>query len=143
MYQGLSRMTQLSDFTARHALKQHLIHRKTNPLSKDDAVAKASSAFINYDVALHPILQGLDDRGLLLFTKYIVRIQPVLLRLFREKPLRMIMMMVANGWVDTGPIITDSAIVSRLGNPLEAGAFGIFDALNETATVAGAIALID
>ena len=143
MYQGLSRMTQLSDFTARHALKQHLMHRKTNPLSKDAAVEKASSAFINYDVALHPILQGLDDRGLLLFTKYIVRIQPVLLRLFREKPLRMIMMMVANGWIDTGPIITDSALVSRLGNPLEAGAFGIFDALNETATVAGAIALID
>lgn len=143
LYQGLSRVTQLSDFVARYALYQHLTTRQKNPLSKAEAIQQASEAFVNYDIPMHPLLQYLDDMGIIPFMKYFLRIQKVLLRLMRENPARVLGTVLLDNLMNVGETVLDSSILNRLGNnPLTSGAFRYFGVLDELATVSGPMALI-
>ncbi len=38
---------------ARYTLYQHLINKKTEPMSHEDAVFEASESFVNYDMVSH------------------------------------------------------------------------------------------
>lgn len=143
MYQGLSRITQLSDFVARYTLYQHLISRRNRPLSKAEAVQEASENFVNYDIPLHRGLQYTDDMGITMFTKYFLRIQRVLLKLGRENPARVLMTVALSHFLDLGPIVLEGSGLTRIGNnPLEWGAFQFPGTLDELATVKSAMALI-
>lgn len=143
VYQGLSRITQLSDFVARYTLYQHLTTRKANPLSKADAVFEASEAFINYDIPMHPGMQYLDDMGVLMFTKYFMRIQRVLARLARDNPGRVLMTVALGNFLSLGPIVLDSSAVTRVGNnPFGIGALQLPATLDELATVSAGMALL-
>jgi len=136
LYQGLSRVTQLSDFVARYTLYQHMTTRKTGPLTKEAAVIQASEAFINYDVPMHRGMQYMDDMGITPFMKYYLRIQKVLLKMGRENPARvMATLLLGNLW-DLGPIVLEGSAFTRIGNnPLEAGAFNFPGALTDLATL--------
>jgi hypothetical protein len=143
LYQGLSRITQLSDFVARYTLYQHLLNRSNEPLSKADAVQEASDAFVNYDIPMHRGMQYTDDMGITMFTKYFLRIQRVLLKLARENPARVLGTLALNSYMDLGSIVLDSSAVSKIGNnPLNMGAFVYPGALDELATVKAAMALV-
>src|SRR5690606_9499488 len=82
----LSQTTQLSDFVARYALYQHMTNRKRDTLSHEEAVHRASDAFINYDIPMPKGIQYLDDVGLMYFTKYLMRVQRVIAQMVRENP---------------------------------------------------------
>lgn len=143
MYQTLSKITRLSDFVARYTLYQHLISRKNNPLSREDAIQEASDAFVNYDIPMHRGMQYADEMGILTFTKYFLRIQRVLLKLARENPARVLGTVALGNLVDLGPIVLDSSLVTRIGNnPLEWGAFNYVGALDELATINAPMALV-
>lgn len=136
LYQGLSRVTQLSDFVARYTLYQHLVNRKINPLTEKDALSRAVDSFIMYDVPMHPMLQYADDTGLFMFTKYFLRIQRVLRTMWMDNPARTLSALLLDNTMGLGPIVLDSAAALRIGNnPLESGAFKFFGSLDELMTI--------
>lgn len=120
LYKTLSEITQLSDFVARYTLYQHEINKK-NPLSHDEAVRKVSDAFINYDIPSHRKLQWGNDMGLVMFTKYYIRIQKVILRTMRDNPMNATLMLLLNNYMDALPMLYDSGV---LGDSYGGGLFG-------------------
>lgn len=124
VYQFLADATQFSDFGAKYVLAKHL---QSKGMSFDRAISEAQESFINYDV---PTGQGLDymnRMGLFMFTKFFLRFQKVLARLFKDKPAQLLVQhqLLENGFDMQG--ILDPAMPLRFGNnPFEASAFNIF-----------------
>lgn len=144
MYQSLSRITQLSDFVARYTLYQHMVQRSNNPLSKEQAVLEAAEAFVNYDIPMPKGLQYTDDMGITMFTKYFLRIQKVLVKLVKEQPLRVLMLIALNKVMSLGSVVTEGSWFSHIGNnPLNWGAFQYPTTLDELGTIQAAQKLID
>jgi len=142
-YQTLRHITQLSDFVARYTQYQHLISRKENPLSQEDAIQQASDDFVNYDIPMHRSMQWLDDMGIFMFSKYYLRIQKVISRMFKENTARMLGALLLGNYMNLGPIVLDSSWVHKLGNsPLNWGALQYPGSLDELATVKSAMSLI-
>ena len=140
LYQALNRATQLSDFVARYTLYNHLISKEG--MTKDQAVIEASDAFVNYDIPTHRSLQYLNDMGILMFTKYYLRIQRVILRLFQRRPVRGMLMALLGGYVTGMETLQDSNMLGRLGNnPFSLGALRYPSVLDDLATVNAAVSL--
>jgi hypothetical protein len=143
LYQGLSRVTQLSDFVARYTLYQHLTTRKKNPLSKKEAIQQASEAFVNYDIPMHPLLQYVDDMGIIPFMKYFLRIQKVLIRLMKENPARVLGTIMLDNLFEVGETVLDSSALHKAGNnPLTTGAFRAFTLGDDLLTVSSMMAVL-
>lgn len=131
-YQFLAQTTQLSDFVARYTLFQYQTTRAVNPLSREEALRKATEAFINYDVPTHRAIQYLNNMGILPFTKYYMRIQKVIFQLWRENPARAMALLAFNMFFDGVQTVMDSSFLARAGNnPLEWGAINYPQALGE------------
>lgn len=95
----LANATQQSDFVFKYAIHQQEMRKgKTNK----EAIARAREVFINYDIPTNRFIQFLNDTGLWMFTKFALRIQRVILRLMKEKPLR---------------LATEALVSEQLGNP--------------------------
>lgn len=133
-YKVMSYATQISDFLARYTLYEHSINKK-NPLTHEQAVQLASDAFINYDVPTHRKLQYANDSGLVMFTKYYMRIQKMLVRIYREHPGRVIGMVGLEQLIGDQPTVLDSGMLNRFGNPLNMGALDYFGSLDSLTTV--------
>lgn len=143
MYRGLSHITQLSDFLARYALYQHETTRKKYTISKKDAIARASNAFVNYDVPMHRAMQYSDDMGFTMFTKYFLYIQRELWRVTKENPLRVYSTLLLSQFMELGPIVLDSSLIAHAGNnPIRSGALGFPGALDKLLTVSSALAIV-
>jgi hypothetical protein len=134
VYKALSQGAQLSDFLARYTLYQHMTTKKHAPMNSEEAIQLASDAFINYDVPTHRSMQYLNDMGFLRFTKYYLRIQKVIMHLYRDNPGRMLALMMVGNYFDNLPTVLDSSMVTRFGNPIEAGALTYPFALDDLAT---------
>lgn len=138
IYKFLSQSTQLSDLVSRYALYEHLISRARDPLSKADALQQVEEAFVNYDVPSHRSLQFMNDMGLVMFTKYYLRIQKVLMRLMREKPARVLGMVLLNHYVSGLQSILDSSWLNKLGNnPFQLGPWSYPSSLDELPAIKG------
>lgn len=142
-YKTLSRLTQLSDFTARYVLYQHLISLKEDPMTSAEAIQEASEAFVNYDIPLHRKLHYLDKMGFLMFTKYFLRIQRVIRGRFREAPGKVMLLMAAQSYFSWLPSIIDSSMLIRFGNnPLNSGALQFFTAGDDILTMKAALSIV-
>lgn len=131
-YKFLSQTTQLSDLIARYAMYQHTMNRARNPLSQADALRQAEESFVNYDLPSHRSIQYLNDMGILMFTKYYMRIQKTIMRLVKEKPARVLGAAAFDAYTNGMSSVIDSSWTNRLGrNPLQDGAFGYFGTLDE------------
>lgn len=133
-YKVMNYATQISDFLARYTLYEHSLNKK-NPLTHEQAVQLASDAFINYDVPTHRKLQYANDSGLIMFTKYYMRIQKMLTRIYRENPGRVIGMVGLEQIIGDQPTVLDSSMLNRIGNPLQFGAFGFPGSLDSITTI--------
>lgn len=143
LYKALHQATQISDFVARYTMYQHLVSRDQKPLSKTAAIQEVSEAFVNYDMAMHRNIQFMDDMGFMMFTKYYLRMQKVLLKMGRENPARVLALAAADGYLNLGSIVLDSSALAKIGNnPFGVGAFGFPGALDDLATVKAAMALV-
>ena len=142
-YQFLSQQTQLSDFVARHVLYKHATTRKNNPMAQREALQLASEAFVNYDIPSHRSLQYLNDMGIVWFTKYYMRIQKMIMHLYKENPARGMLLLTIDGYLDAAQTLVDSAAINRIENPFSVGAFKFIDALDEIPTVKGLLGMAD
>lgn len=132
IYKFLSQSTQLSDLVARYALYEHATTRLKDPLSKADALRLAEDSFVNYDLPSHRTLQYLNDVGLVMFTKYYLRIQKVIMRLVRERPARGLILATLDHYISGMQSVMDSSWVNKIGNdPLQDGALGYLGSLKE------------
>ena len=141
-YKVLSQGTQLSDYVARYTLYQHVRNRDVDPMSHEDALHFVMEAFINYDVPTHRNLQYMNDMGFVYFTKYYLRIQRVILALYRDQPARALAMVAFNSFFEGASTLMDSQMVERLGNPLSEGALRYPSVVDQLATVQAATAIM-
>jgi len=140
LYKVMFRSTQMSDFIGRYTLYEHLINKPSKPKSSEDAMRMIKAAFINYDIPTHRTLQYLNDTGAVLFTKYYLRIQRVLMELYQDRPLRAIMMAVTGAFLANMVTVQDSGFFGRIGdNPFETGALAFPGALDETLVMQAAL----
>ena len=77
--------TQYGDFVARYI--KFTYDTEVRKLDKQDAINKSLAAFIYYDLPQHKGLQYLNDTGFLMFTKFFMRIQPIIARMYTQNPI--------------------------------------------------------
>lgn len=134
-YQLLSNTTQISDFVARYVLYKHVTERTENPMTKAEAIREVEEVFVNYDTPQHPGLQYLNDHGFMNFTKYFLRIQRVLARLTRDRPLSVLTATLLDKFLGGVPSPMQSSIVYRFGNnPFSGGALELPGVVDDLAT---------
>lgn len=83
IYEFMKKTTQLSDFVARFVLHEH---NKKKGMDSRESINQAVDLFINYDLPTHRFLQYANDIGLVMFSKFTIRIQKVILVLARKNP---------------------------------------------------------
>lgn len=111
MYDLMSFGAQFSDFGARYVLYKHYTQKKG--MEPKDAVGRVMDDFINYDLPTGKYLQYMNDIGLLWFSKYLVRVQKVIFRLFKENPARALSFIAVNNLLGAGiPNIMESSVLA-------------------------------
>ena len=102
-----------------------------------------SDAFINYDIPSHRKVQWANDVGLVMFTKYYIRIQKVILKIMKENPVSGLAMLLLNNYWDALPMLFDSGVLadSYGGGLFHTGAFELPGTLDGilTARVVGTV----
>lgn len=112
IYFMLNRSIQYGDFVAKYSLYKHLTTRKNNPMNSEAALARVMDEFVNYDLLPSRARHYLDALGLTWFLNYKIRIQKILLRTFRENPLRTLLLLF-HGSASSGlPNIYDANLVT-------------------------------
>ena len=86
-YKVLRDATQLSDFVARYALYKH---KQETGMEKAEAINYVVETFVNYDLPTHAALQYANDMGFVMFSKFFLRIQKVILRQLVDKPVNVL-----------------------------------------------------
>lgn len=122
LYKFMNQATQLGDFVSKYALYQHLTTRKRNPMPRAEALQAASDTFVNYDIPTHRDMQYLNDMGAVMFSKYYIRIQKVIARLYKAHPARALSLVAFDNFVHNSDMLMDAAAIHKLGNPLNTGA---------------------
>lgn len=130
-YQFLHSATQYSDFSAKYVLYKQATTRRRDRLSHDEAIQLASDNFINYDIPTSAGMQYMNDIGLLMFTKYSLRIQKALFQLLAKRPASAIGQAIVMNAITNLPPGIDPIVFNQWGNPLRSGPFGLSGAWDE------------
>jgi hypothetical protein len=78
--------TQYGDFIGRYIQFRYETEHKG--VEERDAINNALATFIYYDMPQNRWLQYMNDNGFMMFTKFFLRIQPVIAQLFQENPVK-------------------------------------------------------
>lgn len=133
LYQFMRYATQASDFTARYALYVHLSKDKTKPQS--EIFKELSESFVPYDVPSHRMMEALNSVGLLMFTKFVLRIQKPLFEAIKANPSNAMLLWLTDYFFDGLTVVTESSLMSRFYNPLKLGPLEYPFTLDDIATV--------
>jgi len=95
IFKTMLKATQYSDFIARFALHKH--NTEVKGMTKKESIQDVVDAFINYDVPTSKELQYLNDMGFFMFSKFLFRIQKVILQNFTENPARVLSLLLMQG----------------------------------------------
>ena len=131
LYQFLHSSTQYSDFSAKYVLYKYYTEKAPKKLSHEAAIQEASNNFINYDVPTSPWMQYANDMGILMFTKYNLRIQKAMFKLVAERPASALSQAFLMNQFSTMPPGIDPIVFNQIGMPFRDGAFGLFGVLDE------------
>ena len=131
LYQFLHSSTQYSDFSAKYVLYKYYTEKAPKKLSHEAALQEASDNFINYDVPTSPWMQYANDMGILMFTKYNLRIQKAMFKLIAERPASALSQAFLMNQFSTLPPGIDPIVFNQIGMPFRDGAFGLFGVLDE------------
>lgn len=82
-YEILRNTAQLSDFVARFTLHEF---NKANGMESQASIDMIVDTFIDYDLPTHKATQYLNDIGFVMFTKYFLRTQRVILHIMKNNP---------------------------------------------------------
>ena len=118
-YQLLKDMTQMSDLSARFVLHQH---NKRNKMPVKKSLRMIDETFVNYELPTHPGIQYGNDMGLVMFTKFFIRIQKVILATMGKAPARFFGLMWLNEFFDLVSIVQESfvtpgTVLNKAANP--------------------------
>jgi len=115
--------TAYSDFVARYALMKHL---DKEGVSEADAMVQARETFVDYAPNTSRELQYINDMGFYMYTKFLLRIQAVIMRAFKERPGSVIGFELAQQILGDYPDVVDSSLAfglsmsgGRSQNPFE------------------------
>jgi hypothetical protein len=89
MYRLLNNAVKMTDFVGRHVLYDHYV--KTLKMDKKEAAAKAIEEFINFAPPTHQFIDYLNRMGILMFTKYGVRVLKTMATNAVDKPFSVLM----------------------------------------------------
>lgn len=131
LYQFLHSSTQYSDFSAKYVLYKYYTEKAPKKLSHEAAIQEASNNFINYDVPTSPWMQYANDMGILMFTKYNLRIQKAMFKLIAERPASALSQAFLMNQFSTLPPGIDPIVFNQIGMPFRDGAFGLLGVLDE------------
>ena len=131
LYQFLHSSTQYSDFSAKYVLYKYYTEKAPKKLSHEEALQEASDNFINYDVPTSPWMQYANDMGLVMFTKYNLRIQKALFKLLAERPASALSQALIMDQFSSLPPGIDPIVFNNVGMPFRDGAFGFMDVWDE------------
>ncbi|WAW11592.1 DNA-dependent RNA polymerase [Acinetobacter phage nACB1] len=131
LYQFLNNATQFSDFSSKYVLYKHYTTKAKEKLGHEEAIQIAQDNFINYDIPTSRGLQYLNDMGVVMFTKYNLRIQKALFQLMKKRPASVMAQALLIGTLTNMETAIDPIVFTQFGNPLRTGAFGLPSALDE------------
>ena len=142
-YKLLNKLTIMSDFSARYVLHKHLTQGKQVPIPEQLALRITRAAFVNYDVPTNRGLQYANDIGILPFTKYYIRIQAVLMEIFRNNPTKTLELLLLEQALGDMPLVLDSSMLNDIvpGN-LSNSFLELPGAIDEILTIKAALKLI-
>lgn len=124
LYKMMNQPIQMSDFAARFAMFEYLTEMAPEKLDDQTALNTVSEHFVNYDIPTSPQLQWLNDHGLLMFSKYYLRILRPVWSTFAEKPASTIlslMMTLDNALTSPVETVLSSTIFDKITNPISSG----------------------
>lgn len=131
LHNFLSEATQFSDLSAKYTLAKYLHENGTD---KDKAIYEAQLSFINYDIPTNQFLDYMNRMGLMMFTKFFLRFQRVMVKLAYNAPVSSLMGHYAVEYMG-GQGVYDPFWLNRLGNPLELSVFNLPNAMSEVVSV--------
>lgn len=139
-YIALKNTTQFSDFVARYALHKHNTS-KSNPerMTEEESLDDIEEIFINYDLPTGTALQYANDMGLIMFTKFWMRIQKIYLRILLKSPGRTLSILVGNDALLGIASIANSSLI--FGNTPQLQ--NLFEHLSTAAATPGLNAIVD
>ena len=111
MYKGLLKTMQYSDFGARYSTYYNLKHKG---VPHRIAVKQILDNQINYNVKQGKGMQWLEDRGFMMFTKFLLRIQKVLSRITLKNPLNIGLAVITGGTLYEDSPLGDSMLTRDL-----------------------------
>lgn len=127
LHNFLSEATQFSDLSAKYTLAKYL---QENGTDKDKAIYEAQLSFINYDIPTNQFLDYMNRMGLMMFTKFFLRFQRVMVKLAYNAPVSSLVGHYAVEYMG-GQGVYDPFWLNRLGNPLELSVFNLPNAMGE------------
>ena len=128
LYQFLHSGAQYSDFSAKYTMYKFY---KAKGKSHESALQMAQDNFINYDVPTSQVLQYANDMGILMFTKYNIRIQKALFALLAKRPASALAQFALMNGSHMMPPAIDPIVFNEYGNPIKSGAFSLFKNLDQ------------
>jgi len=109
-FKFLMKTTQYSDFTARYVMWKH---EMAKPDADPDAVLNdIIRTFINYDDPSNKYAQWGNDMGIVMFTKFAIGIQNVIVRIAGKKTANLATSLLAQRWLGDQADITDSFLLT-------------------------------
>ena len=110
LFKMITFATQASDFSARYALIEGL---KSQGKSKTEAINTAKDAFIVYGNPDSKFLQYMNDMGLVMFTKYFMRIQRVISKSFIDHPISFLLALLGQAAIMDIDDVTDQSMFKK------------------------------
>ena len=119
LHNFLSDATQFSDLSAKYVLAKHNMDKG---MDISNAIYESQINFINYDMPTNQFLDYMNRMGFMMFTKFFLRFQQVMLKLFTKMPVTALAQHYAIEQLG-GEGIYEPFIFSRFGNPFDDSIF--------------------
>ena len=110
LFKMITFATQASDFAARYALIEGL---KAQGVNKTEAMNTAKDAFIIYSNPDSKLFQYMNDMGLVMFTKYFMRIQRVISKGAIDHPISFLLALIGQASIMDIDDVTDQSMFSK------------------------------
>ena len=109
-FKMMLKATQYSDFIARFAM--HKYNTEVLNKSKEESIRDVVETFINYDIPTSRALQYMNDMGFLMFSKFLFRIQKVILNILKERPASVLSTLILQNVFGEFSDIVDSNLIT-------------------------------
>lgn len=119
LHNFLSDAVHFSDLTAKYVLAKHNMDKG---MDISNAIYESQINFINYDMPTNQFLDYMNRMGFMIFTKFFLRFQQVMLKLFNKMPVTALAQHYAIEQLG-GQGIYEPFIFSRFGNPFDDSIF--------------------